>query len=136
MDIGRQFIHTMGKGILLEAQKHIDDFSDTYSKHYGPPEDEEAHWNQPPENVDTDVTRSVIAQMGMHKAHNEGDYEKAHGLLGTIHGLLHRIGKNLPTNDAERAYPVYQAAQAAKAKIQEAGDKYADLMTTEPPKEQ
>lgn len=135
MDIGKQFLHTMGKNILVEAQKHIDHAMDAYNQHYGPPDDESAEWTPPPEDVDRAVNKLFMANVGMLAAHNTGEYRAAHKNLGAVHQLLHIAGKKLPSGDAERAYPVYQAIQRAKAGVREAGDQYASLMTTEPPRE-
>ena len=139
MDIGRQFLHTMGKGILLDAQKHIDNAMDVYTHHYGAHEgveDPELYKQlAPPEAVDNAMTRMVMRNMGLHMSHNNGNYQDALQHLGSIHQLLHFAGKSLPSGDSERAYPVYQAFQRAKSAVNEAGEKYADLMSTEPPRE-
>jgi hypothetical protein len=129
----------MGKDILLEAQKHLDNAMDVYTQHYGAHEgveDPELYKQlSPPEAVDSAMTKIVMRNIGMHGSHNSGRYQEAHNHLGAIHRLLHTAGKNLPTDDSERAYPVYQAFQRAKSAVNEAGEKYANLMTTEPPRE-
>lgn len=138
MDIGRQFLHTMGKSLLLEAQEHIDNAMDAYSEHYPDPssyEDPEDAQLEKRENADTAMTKAVMINIGMHGAHNSGQYQKAHELLSAVHYHLDKARKSLPSGDAEHAYPVYQALRTAQSKIRDVSDRYATLMSTEPPRE-
>jgi hypothetical protein len=129
----------MGKHLLLEAQTHIDNALDTYLKHYADRssiEDPElAKELCAPEAVDNAMNGLAFENASTHKFHNDGDYDGALGALGRVHGFLDRAAKALPKNDTDRAYPVYQAVRHAKTKVDEIGEKYSDLMTSEPPKE-